>query len=497
MIYQTTIPKEEISRCLLCDNAACSKACPDRLDPAGILRSIRFENLQGAAARLNGTNKCAKCSAPCEKACVRRVDPIRIKQTISALADDSTQWESFPKTPVDLSCTFLGVQLDNPFLLSSSVVASTYEQISRAFDMGWAGACFKTLCDFIPHEASPRYSALEGEHNFYGFKNIEQLSCNSLDEDLDIIKRLKKEYPSKVIIASIMGRNEEEWMRLAQRAEEAGSDIIECNFSCPNMEQDGLGVDIGQSPEAVARYTAAARRGCKIPLLAKLTPNVTDMRPIAIAAVKNGADGIAAINTVKSIIGMNLDTYATEPSVCGLSGVGGYSGKAVKPIALRFIWEMASCPELHNVPISGMGGIDSWRDAVEFLLLGANHVQITTSVMQYGARIIDDLIDGLTYYLREKALTSVSELNSKGVENITPLEDLNRHTILLPRFNTDKCIGCGRCYLSCRDGGHEAISMKDGKPRMNPKRCVGCHLCVIVCPINAIGKYGKRIDIPK
>lgn len=495
MQYETTIPLEEVSRCLLCDNPACTKACTYKTDPAKIIRSLHFDNLTGAANLLNKNYACENCDAKCEEACLKKTNPIHIKDILSALHSESKTWEEIPDTEVDLSCNFLGVHLENPFLLSSSVVASTYEKIARAFDMGWAGACFKTICDFIPEEASPRYSALAAEHGFYGFKNIEQLSCNSLDEDLDIISRLKKDYPNKVIIASIMGRNDQEWQRLASLCEKAGADIIECNFSCPNMEEAGLGVDIGQSSEAVARCTKAARKGCKIPLLAKLTPNVADMRPFALAALENGADGIAAINTIKSLMGMNLDTYATEPSVRGMSGVGGYSGRAVKPIALRFIWEMASDPKLNNVPISAMGGIETWKDAVEFLLLGANHVQITTSVMQYGARIIDDLLDGLTWYMREKALTHLSLLQGLGIQNVTELDGLNRNTKLLPRFNRNKCVGCGRCYISCRDGGHEALHMKDGKPIMDPKICVGCHLCVLVCPLKAISPYGARINL--
>ena len=495
MQYETSIPAGEVSRCLLCDQAACTRACPDGLDPAGLLRSLKFENPVGSAAKLRLNFPCAGCDAPCESACVQRNNPIQIRRVLAALHEDSKAWEELRETPVDLACDFLGVHLENPFLLSSSVVASTYEKIARAFEMGWAGACFKTLCDFVPQEASPRYSALPAEHGFCGFKNIEQLSCNGLREDLDIIRRLKRDYPGKVMIVSIMGRNDEEWERLAHLSQEAGADIIECNFSCPNMEQNGLGVDIGQSTEAVARCTRAARRGCTVPLLAKLTPNVADMRPFARTAMQNGADGIAAINTVKSLMGMNLDTYATEPSVQGRSGVGGYSGRAVKPIALRFIWEMASDPQLHSVPISGMGGVDTWRDAVEFLLLGANHVQITTAVMQYGARIIDDLLDGLTWYLREKALLRLVDLQGLGVENVTELEELNRHTKLLPRFNRQKCLGCGRCFLSCRDGGHDALRMENGRPIMNPKVCVGCHLCVLVCPVRAISPYGKRIPL--
>lgn len=483
----------ESRRCLLCHDAPCASACPAGAAPDRILRSLRFSNETGAMLRAVNA-ACANCPAPCEQACLVKEKPVQIRETVLSLAQAAGDMEPVTDAPVDLSCDFCGVRLENPFLLSSSVVASTYEKMARAFDMGWAGACFKTICDFIPNEASPRYSALQGEHGFYGFKNIEQLSVNSLEEDLDIIRRLKRDYPTKVIIGSIMGRNEEEWERLASLVQEAGADIIECNFSCPNMEQEGLGVDIGQDEAAIARFTAAARRGCRIPLLAKMTPNVTDMRPMAIAAVKAGADGIAAINTIKSLVGMNLDTYTTSPSVRGLSGIGGYSGPAVKPIALRFIWEMASCPELSGVPISGMGGVDTWRDAAEFLLLGANHVQITTSVMQYGARIIDDLLEGLTLYLREKALTRLADLEGLGVENVTALDHLNRQSILYPRFLRDRCVGCGRCMISCRDGGHEALSMKNGHPVMDPKRCVGCHLCVLVCPMQAIRSYGRRVE---
>ncbi len=495
MIYQSSIPVDEITRCLLCDNDTCTKACPSKTNPAKIIRSLRFKNTVGATKSLNKNYACDSCDGYCEKACLNTHNPIHIRKILTSLHEDSATLEDIPETEVDLSCDFLGVHLENPFLLSSSVVASTYEKIARAFDKGWAGACFKTICDFIPEEASPRYSAVYNEHSFYGFKNIEQLSCNSLKEDLNIISRLKKDYPSKVIIASIMGRNCEEWKKLAHLCQEAGADIIECNFSCPNMEEKGLGVDIGQSEDAIAKYTKAAREGCSIPLLVKLTPNVADMRPFAHVALENGADGIAAINTIKSLMGMNLDTYTTGPSIKGLSGIGGYSGKAIKPIALRFIWELASDASLKHVPISAMGGIETWSDAVEFLLLGANHVQITTSIMQYGVRIIDDLIDGLTWYLREKALASVSDLHDLGIENVTDLETLNRNSKLLPRFNRQMCLGCGRCYISCRDGGHEAIHMTNNKPIMDPRICVGCHLCVLVCPAKAISPYGKRVNL--
>lgn len=284
-MWSANIPRQEARHCLLCPQGPCTAACPHDLDPAGLVRSVRFDNIAGAAARLPREDLCAGCPAPCEAACLRPDGPVRIRRLTAALRGERENLEELWEGEVDLSSTFCGVRLENPFLLSSSVVASSYEKIARAFEAGWAGACYKTLCDFIPREASPRYSALSGDGCFYGFKNIEQLSANPLEEDLAIIRRLKRDYPAKVLIASIMGRDEAEWTRLARLAQEAGADIVECNFSCPNMEQDGLGVDVGQSPEAVERYTAAARRGCAIPLLAKLTPNVGDMRPMSLSLI--------------------------------------------------------------------------------------------------------------------------------------------------------------------------------------------------------------------
>lgn len=497
MVYDATVPMEEVKRCILCHEASCSENCPKGAEPAQLIRSLYFHNEIGAASRIARENPCIDCSAPCEKACRLLDAPIKIRTILSALSEDQKQMEQLPLEPADLSCKFCGIRLENPFLLSSSVVASSYEMIARAFEMGWAGAAYKTLCDFIPREASPRFAVLRGDgKSFYGFKNIEQLSCNDMKKDLEIIARLKHDFPNKVIFASIMGRNEDEWTSLARRCEEAGADLIECNFSCPNMEQGGLGVDIGQSPELVAKYTAAARRGCSIPILAKLTPNVADMTPMAIAAIQNGADGLAAINTIKSIMGMNLDTYAAEPSVRGLSGVGGYSGKAVKPIALRFIWEMAAHPALKNVPITGMGGIETWEDAVDFLVLGAQNVQITTAVMQYGYRIIDDLLDGLSCYMGEKSITRVADLVGMGVDNVIALDELERGSIRYPKFLRKHCIGCGRCYLACRDGGHNAIEMKEDKPILRVQSCVGCQLCVAVCPNGAISGSSRRRPAP-
>lgn len=496
-MYYQAVEKAEVNKCLLCHDAPCAKACP-ALDPARVLRSLRFQNETGAAMNLPKEDTCANCATPCTQACPAQVP---IPGILSCLRADSAHMEEAPGAEsVDLSCDLCGIPLENPFLLSSSVVASSYEMCARAFDMGWAGISYKTMCTMEIHETSPRFSALkDGSGAFYGFKNIEQLSPHSMEEDLEILSRLKRNYPTKVILASIMGQNEEEWTGLARAVTQAGADVLELNFSCPNMEEKGVGVDIGQDPEAVRRFTAAARRGTDKPILAKMTPNLADMRPAARAAMEGGANGIAAINTVKSITNVNLDTYATAPAVRGRSSVGGYSGAAVKPIALRFLADLGGDPALKGAHLSGMGGIETWRDAVEFLLLGAGSLQITTAVMQYGYRIIDDLLQGLRIYMAQRGYQKVDDLVGLGVENVVDTTELERDTIVYPKFLRNRCVGCGRCFLSCRDGGHQALRFdkETRKPILIPQNCVGCHLCVLVCPREAISGGGRRVNAVK
>ena len=495
-MFDRKLHRTDMLRCTLCQNAPCSSVCK-KIDCASMLRSIWFDNEKTAASRLPAENPCVGCPAPCEAACVRAHE-VPIRELITRLHDEvKPELEISPPEDENRLCAeFCGIPLENPFLLSSSVVASTYDMCARAFDAGWAGVAYKTICSFPIHEASPRFSAITGDSgSIIGFKNIEQLSDHSVAENMEIFRRLKGNYPTKFILASIMGKNEKEWEDLARLCEENGADAIELNFSCPNMADGGLGSDIGQVPALVERFTAAARRGANIPILAKLTPNVAKMSPAAEAAKRGGADGIAAINTIKSIIGVSPHTYVSAPAVHGMSAVGGYSGNAVKPIALRFIAELAQNPVLDGMHLSAMGGVETWQDALEFLLLGAGSIQATTAVMQYGYRIIDDLKAGLNLYLAEKGLDSVEATRGLAVDSVSETTDvLERDTIVFPKFHREKCIGCGRCFISCADGGHQAIQLsKDRKPILDPGKCAGCHLCVLVCPQRAISSSRKRI----
>lgn len=389
----------------------------------------------------------------------------------------------------DLSIEFCGVKFENPFCLSSSPVGNCYEMCKKAYEAGWGGIVFKTIGFFIADEVSPRFDNLRKENTpFIGFKNMEQIAEHPLEDNLKAIKRLKQEFPNKVLIASIMGSNEQEWEDLARLVEEAGADMIECNFSCPQMTSHAMGSDVGQNPDLVKLYCQAVRRGSKLPMLAKMTPNLADMNEIALAALEGGASGIAAINTVKSITNIDLDKKIGLPIVNGKSSISGYSGKAIKPIALRFIQQMKQDERLKDVEISGIGGIETWEDAAEFLLLGAKTLQVTTAIMQYGYRIVEDMISGLSHYLEDNHFASLSDMIGLATKNIIPAEELDRDYIVYPQIDPSICVHCGRCYISCYDGAHQAITFneKERKVKIDKEKCVGCHLCANVCPVHAI-----------
>ena len=391
----------------------------------------------------------------------------------------------------DLSINFLGVKFPNPFCLSSSPVGNDYDMCKKAYELGWGGIVFKTIGpkSYVINEVSPRFDALTKEAEpFVGFKNMEQIAEHSLEENLADLRRLKKEFPNQVLIASIMGNDEQTWEELARLVTEAGADMIEMNLSCPQMTSHAMGSDVGSNPELCKKYCQAVKRGSKLPMMAKMTPNVTDMVVVAKACLEGGADGIAAINTVKSVCNIDLDKKIGMPIVNGKSSISGYSGKAVKPIALRFIQQLRT--GIPNVEISGIGGCETWEDAAEFILVGSKTIQITTAIMQYGYRIVEDLCNGLMHYMDEQHADSLEELVGKANKNIIPAEELDRDYIVYPEINKDLCVGCGRCYISCYDGAHQAMmwNEEDRRPDCDHDKCVGCHLCALVCPVGAISK---------
>jgi dihydropyrimidine dehydrogenase (NAD+) subunit PreA len=396
----------------------------------------------------------------------------------------------------DLSIDFVGVHCENPFFLSSSPVCNNAEMVAKAFDAGWGGIFYKTVGIKGMDECSPRFDILTKESTpWAGFKNMEQISEMTMEQNLEEIRKLKKNYPNKVIGVSIMGSNEEEWITLAKAVTEAGADILELNFSCPQMTSHAMGSDVGQNPELVRKYCKAVVENTHLPVIAKMTPNITRMEEPAIAAVQGGVHGISAINTIKSITNIDLDILTGRPVVNGKSSISGYSGKAIKPIALRFIAELAKCKELKSVQLSGIGGIETWQDALEFILLGCRTVQVTTAVMQYGYRIVEDLISGISHFMDERGVNKLDELVGLALNNIVPAEELDRSFKIIPKIDEDKCVGCGRCYVSCFDGAHQAIvwDSETRKPRILEDHCVGCHLCLNVCPVYDCITPGKVV----
>ena len=467
---------EEASRCLLCQDAPCTKACKTG-DPARAIRAIRFDNHKPA---LRWVKECSDADLEAaEQACIHYNWPIRIKELIRSIHDDDSDDSNYPSLAID----FCGIHCENPFFLASSAVCTNYEMVASAFEAGWGGVFYKTICLQEIKEVSPRFDAMHnnGTHgDFYGFRNMEQLSENPVDMDFDILRRLKQNYPTKIVVASIMGQTEDQWVKLAKMAEEAGCDAVELNFSCPQMKHKGMGSDVGQSPQLVKAYTACVKQGVKIPVIPKMTPNITHIEEPAMACVEAGADAISAINTIKSV------TMANDAEVTGRRTISGYSGRAVRPIALRHILELAQMPA--RVEQSGIGGIETWRDALEFIQLGCSNVQVCTAVMQYGYRIIDDLTLGLQRFMAKQGVSQLSQLVGEQLPKFLKPDDLDRDSIIYPKIDREKCVGCGRCQVSCMDGGHQAIAFdaETRQPRIIGTKCVGCHLCRLVCPAGAI-----------
>ncbi len=401
----------------------------------------------------------------------------------------------------DLSVNFAGIYSPNPFWLASGPPTNTAEQIMRAFDMGWGGAVWKTLSEPIENVSSRLAGMDVGGRRLTGLSNIELTTDRSLEVNLKEIGEVKRRYPRHAVVVSLMmPADKPAWMDLVKRTLDTGCDALELNFSCPHgMPERGMGAAIGQRPEITQEVTSWVKEVSHVPVIVKLTPNVTDVAYIARAARDGGADALALVNTITSIGGVDLDTFTPYPSVAGRSTKGGYCGPAIKPIALYQVSRVAQSGA--NLPISGIGGIADWRDAAEFILLGATTVQICTAVMHYGFRIIQDLLDGLSNYLDAKGMPNVDALCGMALPRLGAWEELDLNYKVVAAIDQEKCVGCGLCHVACRDGAHQAIEAHrvDGTTRVevDETRCVGCNLCALICPVpDCITMVDRSPDLP-
>ncbi|MCY4151071.1 MAG: NAD-dependent dihydropyrimidine dehydrogenase subunit PreA [Aestuariivita sp.] len=390
----------------------------------------------------------------------------------------------------DLSCDFLGIRSPNPFWLASAPPTDKAYNVRRAFEAGWGGVVWKTLGGEglpIVNVNGPRYGALHSsDRRLIGLNNIELITDRPLQTNLEEIAEVKAEYPDRAMIVSIMVPCEEAaWKAILPRVAETGADGIELNFGCPHgMSERGMGSAVGQVPEYIEMVTRWCKTHYDQPVIVKLTPNITDIRYPARAAKNGGADAVSLINTVSSIISVNLDTFAPEPSIDGKGTHGGYCGPAVKPIALNMVAEIARDAEASGIPISGIGGVTNWRDAVEFMLLGCGNVQVCTAAMTYGFRVIDEMTAGLSRWMDEKSFDRVADIVGLAVENVTDWQYLNLSFVTKARINPDSCIRCGRCFAACEDTSHQAIAMSEDREfTVIDENCVACNLCVEVCPV--------------
>lgn len=385
----------------------------------------------------------------------------------------------------DLRANCAGIRSPNPFWLASAPPTNSGEQIMRAFDAGWGGAVWKTLGQPIQNVSS-RFGAVNYRGTrAIGFNNIELITDRPLDVNFREIYEVKKRYPDHAVIVSLMVETREEWKEIIDRSVDAGADGLELNFGCPHgMCERGMGSAVGQEPKVNERITGWAKEFSPIPVLVKLTPNVGDIVPHGMAAQRGGADGVSLINTIKSIIGVDLDRFVPEPRVGGLSTNGGYCGAAVKPIALHMTAALAREPEF-RIPISGIGGVSDWRDAVEFMLLGAASVQVCTAVMLHGYRIVGDMIEGLSEYMREHGIETLDGLVGRAVPQYSEWGDLDLNYETVAKIDAEKCIGCQLCVVACHDGAHQCIhpTGESRVPVVDEGECVGCNLCQIVCPV--------------
>jgi dihydropyrimidine dehydrogenase (NAD+) subunit PreA len=392
----------------------------------------------------------------------------------------------------DLRSNFIGIKSPNPFWLASAPPTDKEYNVVRAFKAGWGGVVWKTLGEDGPpivNVNGPRYGAIHGaDRRLLGFNNIELITDRPLDINLQEIKKVKREWPDRAMVVSLMVPCEEDaWKKILASVEETEADGVELNFGCPHgMSERGMGSAVGQVPEYIEMVARWCKQHTRMPVIVKLTPNITDIRHPARAAHKGGADAVSLINTISSIISVDLDNMAPTPTIDGKGSHGGYCGPAVKPIALNMVAEIARDKETRGFPISAIGGITTWRDAAEFIAMSAGTVQVCTAAMTYGFKIVEEMQSGLSRWMDEKGYAKLEDFRGRAVPNVTDWQYLNLNYIAKAKIDQDACIKCGRCYAACEDTSHQAISnTKDGKRHfevMNDE-CVACNLCVEVCPV--------------
>lgn len=390
----------------------------------------------------------------------------------------------------DIRSKFLGIQSPNPFWLASAPPTDKLYNVLRAFEAGWGGVVWKTLGSQVKNVSS-RYSSVDyNGTRVMGLNNIELISDRPLDINLREIRECIRLFPDRAMVVSLMAdNNRKSWHELIKKVEDTGAHGLELNFGCPHgMTERGMGATVGQDPEIACMVVEWVMEAATLPVITKLTPNVHSVVPTGQSVVRAGSNGLSLINTIQSVTGIDLDTFVPNPYVAGQSVFGGYCGPAVKPIALKMLATIAQDPTTQKVPISGIGGISTWKDAVEFMLLGASNVQVCTAVMKHGFRIVEDMIEGLTNWMDEKGFTTLDDFIGKSVPHLTQWEELDINYHHIARINPDKCIHCGLCYIACEDTSHQAIRLDFGKPYNNYSvidvNCVGCNLCKLVCPVD-------------
>jgi dihydropyrimidine dehydrogenase (NAD+) subunit PreA len=390
----------------------------------------------------------------------------------------------------DLTTDFLGIKSPNPFWLASAPPTDKEYNVRRAFEAGWGGVVWKTLGAEGPPVVNvngPRYGVIHGpDRRVLGLNNIELITDRPLEVNLEEITRVKKDYPNHAVIVSIMVPCEEQaWKDILPRVEATGADGIELNFGCPHgMSERGMGAAVGQVPEYIEMVTGWCKKYYSKPVIVKLTPNITDVRLPAAAAKRGGADAVSLINTINSIVSVDLDSMSPEPSINGKGTHGGYCGPAVKPIAMSMVSEIARARATAGFPISGIGGVTTWRDAAEYIALGCGNVQVCTAAMTYGFKVVQEMITGLSQWMDEKGHKSIQDFMGAAIPNTTDWQYLDLNYVAKAVINQDDCISCGRCFAACEDTSHQAIVMsEDRKFSVLDAECVACNLCVEVCPV--------------